>query len=201
MSKVVVFAHVTLDGVMQAPAREDEDRRGGFPHGGWANPFADPVITRLASQIMATSSAVLLGRRTYEDLQSWPHQAGSHFAQTLNEAHKYVVSKTLTEPLSWANSRLLSRDPVGAVSELKQQPGKDLVVLGSGELVQALMRHRLIDQYVLMIHPLILGAGRRLFNDGDLSTGLCLLNVKSSATGIVIATYQSMDADTGACAR
>ncbi len=187
MSKVVVFTNLTLDGVMQAPGRPDEDRRGGFEHGGWATPYA---TMEAAEESMANTGALLLGRRTYEDFYTvWPNRTGNPFTAVLNNTQKYVASTTLKEPLSWSNSTLLKGDTAEAVARLKEEPGKDLVVLGSGELVQSLMRHNLVDAYVLLIHPLVLGSGRRLFPDGGAVAALRLVDTKTTTTGVVIATY------------
>src|SRR4029453_12956275 len=178
MSNVVVFENLTLDGVMQAPGRPDEDTRGGFAHGGWADvqvrtPDADPVLASVAAASMANTGALLLGQRTYQDFYGyWPKQTDNPFTQVLDSTQKYVASTTLTEPLPWANSPLLKSDAAPAVAGLKQQPGKDLVVLGSGVLVQSLMRANLVDRYVLLIHPLVLGSGRRLFLAGGASAPL-----------------------------
>jgi len=191
MSKIVVFNSVTLDGVMQAPARSDEDTRGGFEHGGWAIPYSDPAIGRAFEESKATTGGLLLGRRTYEDFYKvWPNRTDNPFTEVLNNAPKYVASRTLKEPLPWMNSILLKGDIPAAVAELKSQPVKDLVILGSGELIQTLMKHNLIDTYILFIHPLVLGSGRRLFPDGAFAT-LQLVDVKPSSTGVVIATYQA----------
>jgi dihydrofolate reductase len=191
MRKVVVFMNLTLDGVMQAPARPDEDRRGGFEHGGWAGPYAGPEMGQAAAESGATTDGILLGRRTYEDFYAvWPHRTDNPYTEVLNNTQKYVASRTLQEPLPWINSTLLKGDAVDAVGRLKKQPGKDIVVLGSGELVQSLMRGRLVDQYVLLIHPLILGSGRRLFNDGGLREALKLVDTKTTSTGVMIAAYQ-----------
>jgi dihydrofolate reductase len=191
MRKIVVFMSLTLDGVIQAPGRPDEDRRGGFEHGAWGQPYADPEMGRAAAESGATTDGILLGRRTYEDFYAvWPHQTDNPYTEVLNNTQKYVASTTLKEPLPWMNSSLLEGDAVDAVARLKQQPGKDIVVLGSGELVRSLMRGRLVDQYVLLIHPLILGSGRRLFNDGDSRVALRLVDSKTTSTGVMIATYQ-----------
>jgi dihydrofolate reductase len=177
--------------VMQAPGRPDEDRRGGFEHGGWAQPYNDPVMASVAAEGMASTGPLLFGRRTYEDFFSfWPHQTDNPFTEVLDNTLKYVASTTLKEPLPWSNSALLHGDAAEAVARLKQEPGKDMVVLGSGELVQSLMRRNLVDQYVLLIHPLVLGSGRRLFQDGGSSATLRLLDAKTTTTGVVIATYQ-----------
>jgi dihydrofolate reductase len=191
MSKIVVFMNLTLDGVMQAPGRPDEDRRGGFEHGGWALPYADPVMGKVAAESMATTAALLFGRRTYEDFYSvWPNRTDNPFTEVLNNSQKYVASTTLKEPLPWVNSTLLKGDAADAVVTLKKQPGKDLVILGSGELVNSLMKRNLIDEYVLQIHPLVLGSGRRLFTDGGSMAALHLLDSKTTTTGVVIATYE-----------
>src|SRR4026209_2549447 len=155
MSKLVVNRNLTLDGVMQSPAGPDEDRRGGFDHGGWAPPYFDQVMGDVAAEGMAKNGSMLFGRRTFEQFASfWPTQPDDNpFAAVLNNRQKYVASRTLEEPLSWSNSTLLRGGAWGAVAELKRQPDNDLVVLGSGELVQSLMRAHLGDEYVLLIHP------------------------------------------------
>jgi dihydrofolate reductase len=191
MRKVGVFTSLTLDGVMQAPGRPDEDRRDGFEHGGWAVRYNDPVMGAVAAEGMAKGGALLFGRRTYEDFFSfWPHQTDNPFTEVLDNAQKYVASTTLEEPLPWPNSTLLEGDAAEAVARLKRQPGNDLVVLGSGELVQSLRRRNLVDEYVLLIHPLVLGSGRRLFPDGGATATLRLVDAKTTTTGVMIATYQ-----------
>jgi dihydrofolate reductase len=191
VSRVVVFTSLTLDGVMQAPGRPDEDRRGGFAHGGWAQPYNDPVMGSVAAEGMANTGALLFGRRTYQDFHGfWPHQTDNPFTEVLDNTLKYVASTTLREPLPWRNSKLLEGDAAGAVAGLRRQPGKDLVVLGSGELVQSLMRRDLVDRYVLLIHPLVLGSGRRLFPGGGAPATLRLLDAKTTTTGVVIGTWQ-----------
>jgi len=190
MSKVVVVNHLTLDGVMQAPGRPDEDRREGFEHGGWATPYGDEVMARLMGEGMSQPGALLFGRRTYEDFAAfWPNQQGSPFTEALEERQKYVASTTLTEPLPWSNSTLLKGDAADAVVGLKEQSQEDLTVLGSGLLVQTLMRRDLVDEYLLTIHPLVLGTGRRLFPDDGAFAALRLVHVTSTTTGVVIARY------------
>jgi dihydrofolate reductase len=189
--RVVVFMSVTLDGVIQAPARPDEDVRGGFEHGGWAVPYADEVMGNAASEGMAKPGSLLLGRQTYEDFFSvWPNRTDNPYTEVLNNRTKYVASRTLHEPLPWKNSTLLRGDAAEAVARLKKQPGGDMMVIGSGELVQSLMRSSLIDEYILLIHPLVLGSGRRLFNEGGPRATLRLVDSKTTTTGVVIATYQ-----------
>ena len=192
MSKVVAFLSLSLDGVMQAPGRPDEDRRGGFQHGGWAAPYSDPVMGNVAAEGMSKGANLLFGRRTYEDFFSvWPSMPQPNpFTDVLNNSQKYVASTTLKEPLPWQNSTLLKGDAAEAVTRLKGQPGKDYLILGSGMLVQSLMRRNLIDEYILLIHPLVLGSGRHLFADSDETTALRLVDTKTTTTGVIIATYQ-----------
>jgi dihydrofolate reductase len=192
MAKVVVTNHLTLDGVMQAPGRPDEDLRGGFEHGGWAQPGIDEVMGRVMGERMARGGPLLFGRRTYEDFYAyWPNQKDNPYTEVLDKAQKYVASTTLTEPLPWSNSTLLADDVTDAVSKLKKQSAKDIGVLGSGELVQSLMRRDLVDEFVLMIHPLVLGSGRRLFPEGGPHAALRLVDTVTTTTGVVIATYRS----------
>jgi dihydrofolate reductase len=192
MSRIVVTNYLTLDGVMQAPGHPDEDRRGGFEHGGWAAPFADDVMGRVMAEGIEKGGSLLLGRRTYEKLAAyWPHQPDDNpYAAVLNNRPKYVASTTLREPLPWANTTLLEGDAAEAAAGLKDQPGKDIVVLGSGELLQSLMPRDLVDEYVLAFHPLVLGSGRRLFPDGGSFAALRLVDSVTTTTGVVIATYQ-----------
>jgi dihydrofolate reductase len=191
MSKVVAFMSLSLDGVIQGPGRPDEDRRGGFEHGGWATPYADSVLGSVAGESIADTGALLFGRRTYEDFYAvWPNRTDNPFTAVLNNTRKYVASTTLEEPLPWINSTLLKGEAAEAVARLKAQGGKDLVVLGSGDLLQSLMRRNLIDEYLLLIHPLLLGSGRRLFNDGGSFAALRLIDTRTTTTGVVIATYQ-----------
>jgi dihydrofolate reductase len=193
MRRVIVNTSLTLDGVMQAPGRPDEDLRGGFAHGGWALPYNDEVMGRVMGRGMAQGRPLLFGRRTYEDFAAvWPNRADNPFSAVLNNAQKYVVSTTLSAPLPWTNSTLLEGDAAESVARLKAQSGEDLVILGSGELVRSLMDRNLIDEYVLLIHPLVLGSGRRLFPDGVFAT-LRLLDSVTTTTGVMIATYRPAD--------
>lgn len=195
MGKVVVFANVTLDGVMQAPGRPDEDRRGGFEHGGWAAPYA--AMTE-AGGVIAEGGALLFGRRTYEDFYSvWPNRKDNPFTAVLDNMQKYVASRTLKEPLPWKNSTLLKGDAAEAVIKLKSEPGKDLLIFGSGELIQSLMRRNAIDEYILLIHPLLLGSGRRLFSDSGPFLTLRLVSSKTTTKGVVIASYQPAEPTAG----
>jgi dihydrofolate reductase len=196
MARLVVQNNVTLDGVMQAPGSADEDTRDGFRYGGWAQPFFDPVMAEAAGESMAKGGAMLFGRRTYEQFASfWPNQpADDPFAKVLNDTQKYVVSTTLQEPLPWVNSTLLTGDAADAVAKLKKDLDKDLVILGSGELIRSLMPHDLIDEYTLQIHPLVLGTGRRLFTDDGAYSAMRLLKSVVTTTGVLIATYLPTDA-------
>jgi dihydrofolate reductase len=188
---VVVINHLTLDGVMQGPGRADEDTRDGFDHGGWSVPYIDEVMGQALGTRMERSGGLLFGRRTYEDLMSyWNAQPDSPFTAALNNAPKYIASRTLREPLPWDHSSLLDGDAADAVAELKTQPGADLHIMGSGELIQTLMGRGLIDEYMLMIHPLVLGSGRRLFTEGSAFGSLRLIDATPTSTGVVIATYE-----------
>lgn len=193
MSKVIVNLNLTLDGVMQAPARSDEDTRGGFKHGGWAVPYFDSVTMTAAAEGMARKRGDLLfGRRTYEDFYSvWPKRTdGNPFTDRLNNSQKYVASTNLKEPLPWINSTLLQGDVPSAVAALKEQLDGDLLIPGSGILIQSLMKHNLIDEYALSIYPLVLGSGSRLFPEGSPFAALKLIDSKTTTTGVVIATYR-----------
>ncbi len=191
MGKVVAFESVTLDGVMQAPGRPDEDRRGGFEHGGWAARYADQESGKFAAEGMATTGGLLFGRRTYEDFHGfWPNQPDNPFTEILDATQKYVASRSLREPLPWQHSTLLGGDAVDAVAALKQELDHDLVILGSGELVRSLAGPGLIDEYILLIHPLVLGTGRRLFDDGGPPVELELSETRTTTTGVVLARYR-----------
>jgi dihydrofolate reductase len=188
--RIVVLNSVTLDGVMQGPGRPDEDTRDGFRYGGWAVPYADHVAIRAFGAHMG-SGGWLLGRRTYEDvLAHWNSVPDNPFVESLNSTPKYVVSATLTEPLPWPNSTLLSGDVIEAVASLKQEPGGDLSTMGSGSLIRSLLPHGLIDEFMLTIAPVVLGAGRRLFDEGTPLTRLQLADIEMTTTGAVIATYR-----------
>jgi dihydrofolate reductase len=188
MGRVVVCTNLTLDGVMQSPGRADEDARDGFAHGGWAAPYAAMAS---AGSAFANAGALLFGRRTYADFADvWPARPESPFTPWLTATPKYVVSNTLTEPLPWANSFLLRGDGAAAVARLKGELAKDALVLGSGELVRSLMKAKLVDEYVLLIHPLVLGTGRRLFAEGGVDATLRLVGTSTTANGVIVATYR-----------
>jgi dihydrofolate reductase len=191
MRKIVAVESVSLDGVMQAPGGPEEDTRGGFDRGGWGRPYQDEVMLEEMGKGFGTTD-LLFGRRTYEQFfDFWPKQTdGNPFTGLLNATQKYVASRTLAEPLPWENSTLLPGDAAEALEKLKGQAGKDLVVLGSGELVRNLMQHGLVDALVLLIHPLVLGQGQRLFPDSGTSTAWRLTSSVPSTTGVVIANYE-----------
>jgi len=191
MRTITVFNSVSLDGVMQAPGRPDEDRRDGFQHGGWALAYADPVMASFAGEGLAREGGLLFGRRTYEDFYSvWPNRGDNPFTDVLNRRQKYVASRTLAEPLPWQNSTLLKGDAIEAVANLKRESDEDLLILGSGELIRSLMPRKLIDRFILLIHPLVLGSGRRLFADDGHLQALKLVDSKPTSTGVLITTYQ-----------
>jgi dihydrofolate reductase len=183
--------NISMDGVIQAPGRPDEDTRGGFDRGGWAMPYNDEVMAQRMGEGMAASGAMLFGRRTYEDFYGyWPQQTDNPFTPYLNQATKYVVSSTLSEPLPWENSILLPGDPAVTVGELKGHLGPDLAIIGNAQLVRSLLAASLIDRYVLLIYPLVLGQGRRLFDERGPGQDFELVDSVATSTGVIIATYE-----------
>jgi len=190
---IVVICNLTLDGVMQGPAQPDEDRRGGFTRGGWAVPYSADAMGRVMGERAGRQGAMLFGRRTYEDFANvWPQQQDSPFTAVMNQMQKYVVSTTLSNPLPWVNSTVLSGDPADSVAELKtSEPERDLVVLGSGVLIGSLMSANLVDEFILLIHPLVLGSGRRLFPDGGPGAEFTLTSAVGTTTGVVICNYRT----------
>ncbi len=189
MGRIIVMNHLTLDGVMQGPGRPDEDTRDGFGHGGWGVPGADQAIVAKMGERMGGDHAFLLGRRTYENLlASWNAQGGP-FMQALNDTRKYVASSNPATRLSWPESTLLHGDIPAAVADLRQRTGTNLVIMGSGVLIGSLMAADLIDEYLLMIHPLVVGTGRRLFPGGTRAS-LRLAGSTVTSTGVLIATYE-----------
>ncbi len=187
MRKVSAVESVSLDGVVQAPGRPDEDERGGFTHGGWAVPYAaDPVQGRVMAGHMQGESDLLFGRRTYEDFyRSWAGRTDNPFSPRLDAGRKYVVSGTLAEPLIWANSAMLP--DVGAVRALPDGP--DLTLLGSGQLLRALLAEDLVDELLLLVHPIALGGGQRLFADDGPHAKLRLVDVTPTGAGVLISQY------------
>jgi dihydrofolate reductase len=189
MGKVIVMNHVTLDGVMQGPGRPDEDTRDGFAHGGWGIAYADEATVAKMGERMGEDRAWLFGRRTYEQLLSVWNARGGPFKDALNNAQKYVASGNASTRLEWPNSTLLHGDVPAAVSDLKQSTETNLVIMGSGVLIASLMAADVIDEYLLMIAPLVLGTGRRLFAGGT-RVPLRLVECVATSQGVVIATNE-----------
>jgi dihydrofolate reductase len=190
--RLTLHTFLTLDGVMQAPGGPDEDRDGGFEHGGWSFPYGDEDFGVAVTGWFAHADAFLLGRKTYEIFAGhWPKvtDADDPIASQLNALPKYVASATLTS-VDWQNSSLISGDVAAEVARLKQQPGDELQVHGSGDLAHTLIEHDLIDEYRLLIFPLHLGSGKKLFTDGAKAAGLRLLSSSTTSTGVVIASYE-----------
>ena len=191
MPKVIVMNQVTLDGVMQGPGRPDEDTRDGFGHGGWAVPRSDELIQAKMGELMGENWALLLGRRSYEGMLSAWNARGGRFKDALNAATKYVASSSSTTTLEWPNSRLLHGDVPTAVADLRRNTPGNLVIMGSGQLIRSLLPHELIDEFLLMIHPLVLGTGQRLFEHDRHGITLRLVDCTATTTGVILATYQS----------
>jgi dihydrofolate reductase len=193
MGKMIVQEWMTLDGVVQAPGAADEDPSGVFSHGGWSLPYFDEVAMKWAVENVAAASGYLLGRRTYEVFAAhWPtaSEAEQPLAEPLNTKPKYVASTTLSEPLEWRNSTVLEGDVAGAVAALKQQEdGGDLLVIGSPQLVQTLVGQDLVDEFRVMIDPLVVGGGKRLFGDDGVLRRLRLLDSQVTTTGAILATW------------
>src|SRR5262245_5898692 len=189
MLRVIEF--VSLDGVMQAPGDPEEDTEGGFRHGGWQRPYFDEVLGERAVEGMASTDAYLFGRKTYEKMADfWPTApADDPFAQHLNGTQKYVASRTL-ERVEWQPTTILGGDVPGEVATLKEQPGQNIAVLGSGDLVQTLIDHDLVDEYSLGVYPILLGSGKKLFRDAGGVRKLELIDSKPTTTGGVLLTYR-----------
>lgn len=190
MRKLIASTFVSLDGIMQAPGGPDEDPTGGFTHGGWVFSFWDEVMGRSLSGFDGKDRDVVLGRRTYEIFEAyWPYQAADDpTARSLNAARKYVASRTL-KTLRWENSSLLGDDVIAAITALKAQPGLDLQIIGSGNLIQTLQAASLIDEYNVWVFPVILGRGKRLFEPTAKPGALRLVSTMASTTGVVMNTY------------
>ncbi|MEX0800587.1 MAG: dihydrofolate reductase family protein [Dehalococcoidia bacterium] len=191
MRKLVVGTFVTLDGIMQAPGGPEEDREGGFEHGGWSVHFWDDVMGQIITEATLQAGALLLGRKTYEIFAAhWPRVNDEDpVAAKLNSLPKYVASRTLKE-VTWNNSTLIEGGVAEAVARLKNEPGDEIQVHGSGDLIQTLMEHDLVDKYRLWVFPVVLGAGKRLFARGTLPAAMRLVDTKASSTGVAIHTYE-----------
>ena len=189
MRRINATMSISLDGVIQAPGRSDEDTRDGFERGGWAVPYGDDVMMQKMGEGMSGASAMLFGRRTYSDFAGyWPHQTDNPFTDHLNQVQKYVVSSTLTDPLPWQNSTVLPGDPAETAAELEGGSGPDLGIVGSARLLRSLLAADLVDGLTLLIHPLVLGQGRRLFDEGT-ALNLELVDSLTTAKGVIIASY------------
>ncbi|MEU4702683.1 dihydrofolate reductase family protein [Nonomuraea dietziae] len=190
MRTLMVTTFVSLDGVMQAPGGGDEDRDGGFEHGGWAVPHMDQQLIQRMAALVGRAGALLLGRRTYDTFAAtWPlADADDPIGARMNSLRKYVASRTL-ESVSWQNSTLLTGDVAKAVGELKQGEGGEIQVHGSGRLIQTLLAHDLVDSFHVLVFPVLLGSGKRLFADGTMPSGLRLVDTAASDTGVLISTY------------
>jgi dihydrofolate reductase len=192
MRKVIVSEFLSLDGVMQAPGAPDEDRSGGFEHGGWQLPLMDQEAGETIMEGLNATGGLLLGRRTYEIFAGyWPNVPDDDsLAKLLNAMPKYVVSTTLQEPLAWNNSHLIKENVPEEIRKLKEESGKDLRVIGSGDLVQTLIQHGLVDQFDLSVYRIVLGSGKRLFREGAPKTPLRLKEGQISKSGVVLLSYE-----------
>jgi dihydrofolate reductase len=194
VARIVVSEFLTLDGVYQGPGGADEDRSDGFDKGGWATELDDGQDndSNVVLEHFEHTDGLLLGRRTYDIFAGfWPNvPADDPYGRFMNAFRKYVVSTTLTEPLSWQNSTLISSDVPKAVNELRAAPGKDIQVIGSGELLQTLIANDLVDSYRLMVYPVILGTGKKLFRDGYPDRRLKLADSTTTKGGVLVLTYE-----------
>ena len=191
MRKLIVATFITLDGVMQAPGGPEEDPTGGFEHGGWVAGYFDDFLGKVMVEQMGSPYDLVLGRKTYEIFAAhWPYVKDENdpFAAKINTAKKYVATKTLTA-LDWQNSEIIQGDVAEGVKKLKDQDGPELQVAGSGNLIQTLLKHDLIDEFWLKIFPITLGRGKRLFAEGAIPAEFKLLKVETSPSGVIIPTY------------
>jgi len=192
MRKLIVQEWVSLDGVVQAPGSPNEDKSGGFKHGGWHLPYFDDMSRNWVVENLTGAGGYLLGRRTYENFAGhWPNASAEEqvLAQPLNTRPKYVASTTLTDPLAWQNSTVLKGNVATAVAALKQKDGGNLLVIGSPKLLQSLIAHDLVDEFRMMIDPLVVGSGKRIFGDNGALRPLRLVDSRVTTTGAILATY------------
>ena len=199
--RIILTDFISLDGIVQAPGGPEEDTDGGFAHGGWSAPYFDAdTMGPVYSEVMSGAEALLFGRRTWQTMAAaWPERAGDPFADRMNAIQKYVVSRTLSEgDLHWTNSSLLPADDVvGAVQRLREQDGGAILVMGSSNLVQTLISNDLVDEYRLMIEPIALGGGKRLFPDDGRARPLKLISAVTASTGVLVCTYEPDGASRG----
>ncbi|HEX8647126.1 MAG TPA: dihydrofolate reductase family protein [Thermoleophilaceae bacterium] len=192
--RIIISDFMSLDGVVQAPGGSEEDTEGGFAHGGWSMQYFDEAAMGPAiDETLESTEALLFGRRTWQVMAgAWPDRAGDPFADRMNELPKYVASRTLTEDdMNWSGSTLLpADDAIGAVRELRERDGGGLQVMGSASLATQLVEHDLVDEYRLMIEPILLGGGKRIFPEGGQARPLELVSATTSGTGVLICTYR-----------
>jgi len=189
MPKVVVTTFLTLDGVMQAPGGQEEDPSGGFTHGGWSVNFWDDRLSEEMTEFMGRRFDLLLGRKTYEIFAAYWPGSTEPGAEALNSARKHVASTTLRS-VDWSNSTLIKGDVGAYVGNLKKQSGPEIQVHGSGQLIQTLLQHDLVDEFHLMIFPIVLGSGKRLFANGTIPAAFKSVDLKTSSSGVIIGTYE-----------
>jgi dihydrofolate reductase len=190
MRKLILSTFLTLDGVMQAPGGPGEDDSGGFAHGGWSVNYWDDRMGEVMGEAMSTRFDLVLGRKTYDIFAAhWPHVSDEDGGKPLNDATKYVASRSHPK-LEWDKSVLIDGDAADGVAALKEEDGPELQVHGSGNLIQTLLRHNLVDQYRLWVFPLVIGSGKRLFAEGTIPSGLKLVDSIVSTTGVMIGTYE-----------
>ena len=192
--RIVISDFISLDGVVQAPGGPEEDTEGGFRHGGWSMPYFDvEAMGPVMDEVIGQAEALVFGRRTWQTMAAaWPERSGDPFADKMNAIPKYVASRTLSQDdLTWAGSTLLAPDDVmGAVADLRAKDGGDILAMGSPTLVRSLIEHDLVDEYRLMIEPIVLGGGKRLFPDDGRARPLELMGTTTSSTGVHICTYR-----------
>lgn len=194
MRKIIASTFVTLDGIMQAPGGPKEDEVGGFQFGGWVAPHFDEEGGAAMDEIFSKPFELLLGRKTYDIFAAhWPRvesaAADGAIADLFNGTKKYVATRSPEKKLEWNNSETLGKDIVATLQELKAGDGPDLLIQGSSDMIQTLLKHRLIDEFTVMVFPVILGKGKRLFEEGAAPSGLKLISSKTTPAGVVIATY------------
>ena len=192
--RIILSDFMSLDGVVQAPGGPQEDTDGGFAHGGWSMPYFDPdSMGSVIDEVMESTEALLFGRRTWQAMAgAWPERAGDPFADRMNEIPKYVASRTLTpEALTWSGSTLLpADDAIGAIRELRARDGQGIQVMGSPSLAAQLIEHDLVDEYRLMIEPILLGGGKRVFPADGQARPLELISTTTTGTGVLICAYR-----------
>ncbi len=192
--RIILSDFMSLDGVVQAPGGPEEDTNGGFAHGGWSMRYFDPEVMGSAiDEVMKETDALLFGRRTWQGMAAaWPQRGGDPFADRMNEMPKYVASRTLAQDdLTWSGSTLLpADDAIGAIRDLRAKEGRGLQVWGSASLAAQLVEHDLVDEYQLMIEPILLGGGKRVFPEDGQARPLELVSTTTAATGVLICTYR-----------